>query len=48
MATIIVGGVVLLIVGGIAWKMISDRRHGKHSCSGNCQSCHMSCGTNAR
>ena len=48
MATWIVGGVVLIIVGGIVWKMIADRRHGKSSCGGNCQNCHMSCGAKPR
>ncbi|MFH1513688.1 MAG: FeoB-associated Cys-rich membrane protein [Bacillota bacterium] len=43
MATWIVGGAVLVTVGGIVWKMISDRRHGKNACGGNCQSCRMSC-----
>ena len=43
MANWIVGGAVLIIVGGIVWKMIADKRQGKHSCSGNCQNCHMSC-----
>jgi len=45
MVTWIVGGVVLVIVGGIVWKLVSDRRHGKRTCSGNCQHCHMSCHT---
>ena len=43
MATWIVGGVVVLIVGSIIWKMLADKRQGKHSCSGNCQNCSMSC-----
>lgn len=45
MATWIVGGVIVLITGGILWKLIADRRHGKSTCSGNCQSCHMNCHT---
>ena len=44
MATWIIGGVVLLIVGGIVWKMIADRRNGRNSCGGNCQNCHAGCG----
>ena len=46
MATWIIGGIVLVIVGAILWKMINDRRQGKSTfsgCSGNCQSCHSSC-----
>ncbi len=48
MATYIVGGVVLLIVGAILWKIIADRRHGKNCCGGDCQNCRMSCGTHTR
>ena len=43
MATWIVGGVVLLIVGGIVWKMTADRRKGKNACGGDCAHCGMSC-----
>jgi hypothetical protein len=43
MATWIVGGVVLLIVGGIVWEMIANRRNGKNSCGGDCANCRMSC-----
>ena len=38
MATWIVGGVLLLIVGGIVWKMIRDKRAGK-GCGGDCSHC---------
>ena len=48
MANWIVGGAVLIIVGGIVWKMIADKRQGKHSCSGNCQNCHMSCASRTK
>lgn len=48
MATWIVGGIVLLAVGGIVWKMIADKRQGKHSCSGNCQSCHTGCASHTK
>ena len=48
MATWIVGGVVLVIVGGIVWKMVADRRNGKNSCGGDCAHCHMSCGSQPR
>ena len=43
MATWIVGGIILCVVGGIVWKMIADRKHGKNTCGGNCRNCHMSC-----
>ena len=42
MATIIVGGAVLLIVGLLVRKMIRDRKKGG-CCGGDCASCHMSC-----
>ncbi|HPF86970.1 MAG TPA: FeoB-associated Cys-rich membrane protein [Candidatus Limiplasma sp.] len=48
MVTWIVGGIVVVIAGGIIWKMISDHRHGKHSCGGNCQNCHMSCASRTK
>ena len=45
MATWIIGGVLIVIVGAVLWKMISDRRKGKHSCSCGCgcESCHGAC-----
>ena len=45
MATWIIGGVLIVIVGAVVWKMISDRRKGKHSCSCGCgcESCHGAC-----
>ena len=39
MASWIVGGVVLLIVVGVIWKMVSDKKHGKGGCGGNCAHC---------
>ena len=45
MATWIIGGIVVLIVGGIIWRMLADRRNGKSTCSGNCSHCGMSCHT---
>ena len=48
MATWIVGGAVLIIVGGILWKMILNRRQGKNTCSGNCGNCRMNCDSRAR
>ena len=45
MANWIIGGVLVVIVGAVVWKMISDRRKGKHSCSCGCgcESCHGAC-----
>lgn len=45
MATWIIGGVLVVIVGAVVWKMISDKRKGKHSCSCGCgcKSCHGAC-----
>lgn len=37
MATWIVGIVVVLIVAGVIWKMVSDKRNGKGGCGGNWQ-----------
>ncbi|HPJ02492.1 MAG TPA: FeoB-associated Cys-rich membrane protein [Candidatus Limiplasma sp.] len=45
MATYIVGGIVLLIVGGIVWKIIADKKKGKGCCGGDCGQCNMSCHT---
>ena len=46
MATWIVGGVVVLIVAAVVWKMIRDKRAGRGACScgGDCSSCH-GCGS---
>ena len=45
MASWIIGGVLIVIVGAVVWKMISDKRKGKHSCSCgcSCESCHGAC-----
>ena len=45
MATWIIGGVMIVIVGAVVWNMISDWRKGKHSCSCGCgcESCHGAC-----
>lgn len=45
MATWIVGGVLLVIVGAIIWKMIKDKKSGNAACScggdcGKCKGCH--------
>ena len=39
MATVIVGSALALIVAGVIWKMIRDKRSGKSCCSGNCAHC---------
>ena len=49
MATWIIGGALVVIVGAVVWKIISDKRKGKHSCSCgcscgcSCESCHGAC-----
>lgn len=45
MATWIVGGILLLAVGAIVWKMIRDKRSGKTACAcgGDCSQCHAAC-----
>jgi hypothetical protein len=47
MATWIVGGAVLIIVGGIIWRMILGRKQGK-GCCGDCGSCRMNCDARPR
>ncbi len=47
MATWIVGGIVVLIVGAIVWKMIRDKRSGKGGCGGDCSHCH-GCGSQSK
>lgn len=41
MATAIVGGVLLLVVGIVVYSMIRDRKKGKSACScgGDCSHC---------
>ncbi len=39
MATWIIGGVLLIIVGAIIWKLIRDKKRGKHGCCGDCGRC---------
>lgn len=39
MATWIVGGVVLIIVAAIIWKMIKDKRAHKGGCGCDCAHC---------
>lgn len=45
MATWIVGGIVALVVAGVIWKMVRDKKSGKSSCSccGDCSQCHGNC-----
>ncbi len=44
MATWIVGGALLLLVGGIVFSMFRDKRLGKHACCGDCSRCAGRCG----
>lgn len=38
--TLLVGGVVLLLVGLVVWKMIKDKRNGRSiQCGGDCSKC---------
>ena len=45
MATWIIGGALIVIIGAVVWKMISDRCKGKRACSCgcSCESCHGAC-----
>ncbi len=43
MATWIVGGVLLMIVSLIVWKMIRDKKENKGGCSCGCDKCSGSC-----
>ena len=45
MATWIIGGILLMVVGTIVWKMVKDKREGKGACAcggdcGHCKGCH--------
>ena len=48
MATILVGGALLVVVGAIVWKMIADKRSGKSACGGDCAHCHGACSAKPR
>lgn len=39
MGTAIVGGILLLIVGAIVYRMLKDKKSGKHVCGGDCGHC---------
>ena len=41
MATAIVGGVLLLVVGTVVYSMIRDRKKGKSACGCGCAHCAM-------
>lgn len=43
MATIIVGGILLAIIGLVIWKMVRDKKNGKSSCGGDCAHCKSNC-----
>lgn len=40
-ATIIISVVVVLIIGGIVFKLVKNKKEGKHSCSCGCGGCSM-------
>lgn len=45
MATWIIGGILVMVVGTIVWKMMKDKREGKGACTcggdcGHCKGCH--------
>ncbi len=44
MATWIVGGVLLLIVAAIVWKLLKDKGARKGGCGCNCSRCSAGCG----
>ena len=44
MATAVVGGVLLLIVGAVLFKLIRDKRAGKNSCGCGCTGDCCQCG----
>lgn len=39
MATWIVGGVLVLAVAAVIWKLIRDKRSGRGGCNGDCSRC---------
>ena len=43
MGTIVVAVIIVFIVGLIIWKMVKDKRAGKHTCGGDCGSCGGHC-----
>ncbi len=42
LANILLCIALLLLVGGISWKLIRDRKKGKTACGCGCQNCAMS------
>ncbi|MBO4697787.1 MAG: FeoB-associated Cys-rich membrane protein [Lachnospiraceae bacterium] len=41
LGTIVVSLVIILLVVLAVWRIIADRRTGKHSCGGDCGNCPM-------
>ncbi len=41
MVNLLIVAVLALVVGGILWKMASDRRKGKSGCGCGCSGCAM-------
>lgn len=50
MATWIVGGALLIIVGAIVMKLVKDRRRGKGTCAcgGDCAHCRAACSSQSK
>ena len=46
MGTVLVLTLLVLAVGFIIRSLLRDRKQGKHTCGGNCASCHGGCGHN--
>ncbi len=44
MTTWIVGGILVILVAAIIWKMIRDNKAGKGGCGGDCLHCRSNCG----
>ena len=43
MGTVLVLTLLVLAVGFIIRSLVRDRKQGKHTCGGNCASCHGGC-----
>ncbi len=43
MGTVLVLTLLVLAVGFIIRSLVRDRKQGKHTCGGNCASCHGAC-----
>ena len=43
LATVVIGLILLVVVVLIVWKLLKDRKAGKHICGGSCGSCGGGC-----